>query len=85
MFRELLTLQGFGLTVTLHLICWAGLDLCIALLDLIGNEEMPDLNMPGALSHALVTILLQLHGTLIVLEYSGCGLVALGFQEVLDP
>ena len=66
-FGKLLTLQGLGLIVPLHLVCWAVLDLYVTLLDLIGNEEIPDLDMPGALAHALVTILLQLDGTFVIL------------------
>ena len=67
MVDELLTLQGLRLIVTLHLICWAALDLYITLLDLIGYEEIPDLDMPGALAHAFVAVLLQLDGALVVL------------------
>ena len=67
MFGKLLTLQGLRLIVSLHLVCWAVLDLYVTFLDLIGNEETPDLDMPGALAHALVTILHQLHSTFVIL------------------
>ena len=86
MFGELLTLQGLGLVVTLHLICWAVLDLYITLLDLIGNKEIPDLNMPGALAHTFVAIFLQLDGAFVVLQDYVClGLVSLCLQEIPGP
>ena len=53
--------------VSLHSICWAVLDLYITLMDLIGNKEIPDLDMPGALAHTFVAILLQLDSTFVVL------------------
>ena len=64
---ELLALEGFRHVVSLHLICWAVLYLYITLLDLIRDKEIPDLYMPGALAHTLVTILLQLDSTLVIL------------------
>ena len=72
--------------VPLHLVCWAVLDLYITLLDLIGNEEIPDLNVPGALAHTLVAILLQLNGALVVLQHNvSFRLVTLCLQETPGP
>ena len=64
---EFRSLEGLGHIVSLHLVCWAVLDGNIALFDLVGNKEIPNVNVSGSLAHALVAVLLQADGTLVIL------------------
>ena len=55
------------MTVTFHVICRTVLDFNISLLLLVGNEEMPVVDVLGSLAHALHSIGFKLDGTGIVL------------------
>ena len=71
MFLELGTLERFGHAVPFHFICRALLHLCISLADLISDEEISVVDVPGSLAHALLAIVLQLDGTGVILEHDG--------------
>ena len=53
--------------VAFHVICWTVLDFNIALLLLVGNEEMLVVDVLGSLAHALHAICFELDGAGIVL------------------
>ena len=67
MFGKLRTLKGFGVIVAFHVICRTVFDFNISLLELIGNEEMPIIDVLGSLAHALHSIRFELDGTGVVL------------------
>ena len=61
-------MSWFGVVVSDHVIGRAVLDGQIALLLLVSNEEVPDVEVPGTLSGTLPAIRLEENGTLVVLE-----------------
>ena len=66
---KLRTLKGLGVVVAFHVICRTVLDFNISLLELVGNEETPVVDVLGSLAHALHSICFELDGTGIVLLY----------------
>ena len=77
---------NLGHAVALHLVCGAVLCLDIALLHLICNKEVADVNVPRPLTHALVPILFQFDGTGVVLwDCVSVCFTALSLEKMLGP
>ena len=56
MLRVLGTLERLRHIVSFNLIGWAVLNSNIALLDVVSNKEISDIDVPGSLAHAFVAV-----------------------------
>ena len=68
MLPELRASERFGHVVSFHLVGWAVLYYHIAFADLVGDKEIPIVDVPGSLAHALLAICFQFNSTGVVLE-----------------
>ena len=65
---KLRPLEGLCHAVPFHFVCGAAFYVNVSLLYLIRHKKVPDVDVSGSLTHALVPILLQLNCTRVVLE-----------------
>ena len=72
--------------VAFHVVCWAVLHCDVSFLNLVGDKEIPLVDVPRSLAHTFAAIFFQLNGARVVLQYNcRLGWIALGFQEILRP
>ena len=83
---EKLALQWFGEVVSDHFLSGQIFDHDIAFLHLICNKKVTNVNCSGPLARALLTVVFQQNGALVVLIKNVLrDFVALGFQKQLGP
>ena len=84
--QELLSLRWLARIASNHVVCWATLRLQEILLRLASYEETPDVDAPGPVAGALLSILLKKGATLIILvESAPLHIAPLSFQEIPRP
>lgn len=85
-FHKLTALWRLGETVGQHVLGWTAFNACFLRFHSTGNEEAPDVDMPGSFTTGSLSILLQQHGTLIVLVHCCViHLASLFFEEASCP
>ena len=71
MLPELRASERFGHVVSFHLVGWAVLYYHISFADLVGDKEIPIVDVSGSLAHALDAVVFQLDCTGVVLKNNG--------------